>query len=148
MTKEETYRKIFDKHMTALDEHTSRVNNQFFVDRYQKQKEDQFMWLLAQLNSPVLINGTKDRNDFLEKKWQMVREMIHARDHHHCRICGNKAEEVHHILPRSYGGTNNPRNLICVCSLCHQQIHMCLEGYISQAVEQSVSWGLLEGVHD
>ena len=31
--------------------------------------------------------------------------------------------EIHHKTPRSQGGTNDPENLICYCSSCHQLVH-------------------------
>ncbi len=32
------------------------------------------------------------------------------------------AEEVHHILPLSHGGTNNTNNLMALCKPCHSRI--------------------------
>ncbi len=54
------------------------------------------------------------------------RERILARDRHRCRMkgCGNTAFlEVHHLLPRSTGGGNEPGNLVTLCSACHQLVH-------------------------
>jgi hypothetical protein len=31
--------------------------------------------------------------------------------------------QVHHIVPRSEGGTNDPDNLIAVCITCHSDVH-------------------------
>lgn len=41
------------------------------------------------------------------------------RDGGTCQICGEKADEVHHINPKYLGGSNHPDNLICLCSTCH-----------------------------
>jgi len=44
-----------------------------------------------------------------------------------CQLCGrggNKIKlETHHITPVSKGGSNNPRNLICLCQECHRLRH-------------------------
>jgi len=49
-----------------------------------------------------------------------------------CALCGNGAVggsrhaavlELHHILPRCKGGTNDDDNLIVVCRHCHVAIH-------------------------
>lgn len=31
--------------------------------------------------------------------------------------------EVHHLIPRFFGGTNEVTNLIAICSNCHNKIH-------------------------
>ena len=31
--------------------------------------------------------------------------------------------EVHHLVPRFFGGTNELTNLICLCNNCHSKIH-------------------------
>ncbi len=42
-----------------------------------------------------------------------------------CSICGwNKAScDIHHIVHRKHGGTNDNSNLIVVCPNCHREIH-------------------------
>lgn len=42
-----------------------------------------------------------------------------------CAICGwNEARcDIHHIVPKSKGGTNDMDNLICVCPNCHRLCH-------------------------
>ena len=54
------------------------------------------------------------------------RRAVLARDGHRCRTKGCKSKhflEVHHIKPRSRGGTNAASNLITLCSACHRLIH-------------------------
>ncbi|WP_231391317.1 HNH endonuclease [Megasphaera vaginalis (ex Srinivasan et al. 2021)] len=34
-----------------------------------------------------------------------------------------KAEEVHHIIPLSEGGTHEEANLMSLCRSCHEKIH-------------------------
>ena len=41
-----------------------------------------------------------------------------------CAICGNKDFlEVHHINPKTSGGTDDYDNLILLCACCHSAIH-------------------------
>ena len=47
-----------------------------------------------------------------------------------CNLCGSDNNlEKHHIVPKSKGGSNKPRNLVKLCRNCHQQIHK--EGVVS-----------------
>lgn len=41
-----------------------------------------------------------------------------------CDVCGyDKGIEVHHIKPRSLGGTDDEENLIPLCRRCHKLVH-------------------------
>lgn len=53
------------------------------------------------------------------------REAILNRDSYTCQICGakNTRLEVHHIVYRSQGGTDDEDNLITLCEFCHKKIH-------------------------
>lgn len=48
-----------------------------------------------------------------------------TRDKCQCRKCGSKDNlEVHHLKPRSQGGTNKLSNLMTLCHDCHQAHHL------------------------
>jgi len=58
------------------------------------------------------------------------------RDKYTCQHCKKSLEDlkknniklqVHHIKPRSQGGTNVPDNLITLCEHCHKQVHEYLK---------------------
>ena len=53
------------------------------------------------------------------------REAVLHRDNYTCQCCGKKHVklEVHHIIFRSMGGTDDERNLITLCEKCHKAIH-------------------------
>ena len=41
-----------------------------------------------------------------------------------CANCGSDREvEYHHIVPLSNGGTNQVRNFVALCSICHLKAH-------------------------
>ncbi|MCL4502903.1 MAG: HNH endonuclease [Deltaproteobacteria bacterium] len=53
------------------------------------------------------------------------RDEIIRRDNLTCQICGQKKRknnlEVHHIIPQSKGGSDDPTNLITLCKFCHDR---------------------------
>mgnify|MGYP000944780001 CR=1 FL=1 len=53
------------------------------------------------------------------------REAVLVRDNYTCQCCGKKHAklEVHHIIFRSMGGTDDERNLITLCEKCHKMVH-------------------------
>lgn len=57
--------------------------------------------------------------------WASRREAILNRDGYTCQICGKKHNrlEVHHIIFRGRGGTDDENNLITLCEDCHTGVH-------------------------
>ena len=53
------------------------------------------------------------------------REAVLNRDNYTCQVCGKKNTrlEVHHIVYRSQGGTDDENNLITLCEDCHDKVH-------------------------
>lgn len=53
------------------------------------------------------------------------KEAILNRDNYTCQCCGKKKVrlEVHHIIYRSNGGTDDESNLITLCEDCHSGVH-------------------------
>lgn len=39
-----------------------------------------------------------------------------------CPLCDGEANSPHHIRPRSEGGTDEPRNIVWLCSSCHDRV--------------------------
>ena len=61
----------------------------------------------------------------VERTWNESRRMALARDNHRCQSCGvgDCRLHVHHILPRSEGGTDHRENLMTLCPECHAEEH-------------------------
>ena len=53
------------------------------------------------------------------------REAVLHRDNYTCQCCGRKhvSLEVHHIIFKSMGGTDDEHNLITLCEKCHKLVH-------------------------
>jgi len=73
-------------------------------------------------DSRVLAPGKRNKASIPPAR----RRAVLARDGHQCRTRGCNAKhflEVHHIVPRNRGGTNDEANLITLCSSCHRLNH-------------------------
>lgn len=60
------------------------------------------------------------------RQWQKIRDQFIAA-HPVCQKCTEQnqltpAEEVHHIIPLSQGGTHDWDNLVALCTSCHSRI--------------------------
>ena len=64
-----------------------------------------------------------------------VRTAVLARDRYRCTTPGCGATrflEVHHVVPRTRGGSNKAENLVTLCGRCHRFAHEC-DGAIAPA---------------
>lgn len=54
---------------------------------------------------------------------QKKNELYFERADRCCEWCGERVDspDVHHIKPRSTGGSNSPKNLIVLCPTCHRK---------------------------
>ena len=57
-------------------------------------------------------------------KNRRVRGLIFGRTNGTCADCDDVATEIHHVLPSSQGGTNDPDNLIGLCGYHHKERHV------------------------
>lgn len=62
---------------------------------------------------------------------EVIKKSVLERDDYKCRVCEcrNERLEVHHILKRKLGGTNDIDNLITLCVDCHRAIDTGDEKY-------------------
>lgn len=49
----------------------------------------------------------------------MSRRAVFARDNHRCGYCGQTADSIDHVMPRSRGGKNVWENVIAACRGCN-----------------------------
>lgn len=85
---------------------------------------------LFSLSEPQYYAPAKVNHNRLEHDGTMLlnwnyREEILKRDKNTCQSCGQRKHrknlEVHHIIPRSKGGSDKPTNLITLCKHCHDR---------------------------
>jgi len=64
------------------------------------------------------------------------RELVLRRDGFRCCQCGvfchRQDADVHHLIPRSLGGSDDPSNLITLCDGCHAAHHPNLQVKLSR----------------
>jgi len=49
----------------------------------------------------------------------LSRRGVFARDAHRCQYCGDRAETLDHVLPRSRGGAHTWENVVAACRACN-----------------------------
>lgn len=64
--------------------------------------------------------------DFYQtEEWKKIREKALERDRYSCAKCKErKFLHIHHLVPRSKGGKDEPSNLVTLCEKCHSAIHI------------------------
>ncbi|WP_182574141.1 RecQ family ATP-dependent DNA helicase [Aminobacter ciceronei] len=72
--------------------------------------------------------------------WQATRQQVLNRDNYRCVSCSESVKQdadVHHLLPRSMGGTDELANLVTLCDGCHASHHPTLAGGLARrAIER------------
>lgn len=62
------------------------------------------------------------------EEWIFLRRQIIRRDNFKCRRCDKRFKVVeltaHHLIPRDEGGSNDPSNLVALCSPCHDYVEI------------------------
>jgi 5-methylcytosine-specific restriction endonuclease McrA len=53
------------------------------------------------------------------RRTAMSRRAIFARDDHRCQYCGDRADSIDHVFPRSRGGTHTWENVAAACRPCN-----------------------------
>ena len=73
--------------------------------------------------------------------WRRMRDHVMRRDGHLCASCKREgrfviADDVHHIVPRSRGGGDNPANLEAICTSCHRTATATMRRQTSRGLER------------
>jgi ATP-dependent DNA helicase RecQ len=70
--------------------------------------------------------------------WRETRLQVLKRDNYRCVSCSTPVKsadaDVHHLLPRSMGGTDELSNLVTLCDGCHATHHPNLAGGLARRV--------------
>ena len=113
-------------------------------------KQKTIKWLMEQYRLGPKKGGVmrtdRDLPDYCmwaSDLWEVHRIVIKIRDPM-CRICGkNPTTEIHHIRPKHLkGGYYHPRNLIGLCTKCHDEVHRKIDQGINDLIESSISMSI------
>jgi len=81
----------------------------------------------AKFDTQLFMNPNISKTDYQHGQMEgheNFKTFIRYRDKSTCAICGKKTKgEVHHIIPRSKGGTDRPENGVFLCEKCHRDLH-------------------------
>ena len=79
---------------------------------------------VCNLNLKPYLRPLDNRNSSGRRKFRMS---LYNRGGGKCEYCGKPIDyndmQLHHIVPLSMNGNNNPHNIICLCDECHRLIH-------------------------
>ena len=64
--------------------------------------------------------GCQPRNGST-RSWRQIRRQVLQRDAYTCHYCSGVANTVDHRVPVTYGGTDDPSNLVAACSRCNRR---------------------------
>ena len=113
-------------------------------------KQKTIKWLMEQYRLGPKKGGVmrtdRDLPDYCmwaSDLWEVHRIVIKIRDPM-CRICGkNPTTEIHHIRPKHLKGSwYHPRNLIGLCTECHDEVHRKIDQGINDLIESSISMSI------
>lgn len=67
------------------------------------------------------------------RPWKEIRHEVLRRDCRRCQVCSKEhSAQVHHVIPRSKGGTNDLTNLMTLCGQCHMLVSPVPEWLITK----------------
>jgi ATP-dependent DNA helicase RecQ len=85
---------------------------------------------------PIVVMSLSSAVRGRSPDWITVRDAVLKRDNYKCVECGNRSAatetDVHHLLPRSAGGSDEPSNLVTLCDGCHAAHHPKLAGQLAR----------------
>ena len=93
-----------------------RLTNGQFCEEHQKQENKRY----------EKYDRPPEMKKWYGRAWKRIRDR-HIAQHPLCEVCKRNgrltpAEEVHHIIPLSQGGTHEDSNLMSLCKCCHSEI--------------------------
>ncbi len=67
----------------------------------------------------------------------LTRRAVFSRDEWTCQYCGNAAENVDHVIPRSLGGEHIWENVVASCRRCNSRKENMLPGQVGLVLRRS-----------
>jgi len=79
------------------------------------------------LKNPAVLNNKWLYQKGVNYGFANTKAYVLDRDNHTCQHCKGKSKdsklEVHHIIFKRNNGSDEPKNLICLCKICHDKLH-------------------------
>ena len=81
---------------------------------------------IQKINNPDIQGRDYQQGDMYG--YQNIRSYLMAREKGVCQVCGNKFDKgspshIHHVMERSKGGSDTPKNLAILHEKCHIKLH-------------------------
>jgi len=73
----------------------------------------------ASFDEPSVVRLTNFVRVPYGRRVALSRRAIFARDGHRCQYCGDAAENIDHVVPRSRGGAHAWENVVAACRACN-----------------------------
>ncbi len=71
------------------------------------------------MSVPSVVRLTYHARAPYRRRAPLHRRAVFARDAHRCQYCGNRAECIDHVHPRSRGGEHTWENVVACCRTCN-----------------------------
>lgn len=84
-----------------------------------------------------------DDSFYKTKAWIDIRSFVLNRDDYVCQRCGQYGTVVHHLIPYKIESRYklDPRNLVCLCSKCHNSFHRRDNGGVMGLTAEGIKFG-------
>lgn len=132
--------KILDRNLQVFYVKDAKVNKE-----REEAKIKTINWILEGILAGPNLSGVQGMApeftwNFGSFIWAAEQKCILLRDPV-CRLCGkNPSVEVHHIRPKYLkGNPEHPRNLIGLCTDCHDEVHRRIDAGIQTAIDKSLA---------
>jgi hypothetical protein len=73
---------------------------------------------------------------YLTESWKQKRLYVVRRDDETCQHCGLRGFQADHVIPRSAGGSDKVKNLVCCCARCNKLVG----GRVFESFEAKKAW--------
>jgi len=70
------------------------------------------------------------------ESWKQKRLYVLRRDNEVCQYCGLTGFQADHVVPRSAGGSDKVKNLVCCCARCNKLVG----GRVFESFEAKKAW--------
>jgi hypothetical protein len=78
---------------------------------------------IPQIKNAAIVNDFSYQDYIQSPAWEKLRKKAFSRANGKCELCGEKAENVHHVQYPKHFKDDCLENLVAVCQKCHRLCH-------------------------